>query len=200
MDYIYDIVLNFQNHYYEFYEWHKDDKIINIQRIPIYKIKNKDYQTIKNNYVTITNQKILLHKLLLLTNGFEVMGILINKKGKVLKKSSLIIEESDDILKYHKKFKKSEINYIINNYDYSTNKTRIIIEQEKYIRNFFKSIDQEKDKYKLKYLYYDIYKIDEENIKKIYNNLLNLSKKDMSLLYNALIKFNLELSQKKTSN
>ena len=30
MDYIYDIVLNFNDDYYEFYEWKQEDKIINI--------------------------------------------------------------------------------------------------------------------------------------------------------------------------
>ena len=34
MEYIYDIVLNFNDCYYEFYEWKSTDKIINIKRIP----------------------------------------------------------------------------------------------------------------------------------------------------------------------
>ena len=32
MDYVYDIVLNFQKEYYEFYEWKSSDKIINIKK------------------------------------------------------------------------------------------------------------------------------------------------------------------------
>ena len=35
MDYIYDIVLNFHENYYEFYEWKSSDKIINVKKITI---------------------------------------------------------------------------------------------------------------------------------------------------------------------
>ena len=31
MEYIYDIVLNFNDCYYEFYEWNNKDKIINVK-------------------------------------------------------------------------------------------------------------------------------------------------------------------------
>ena len=33
MNYIYDIVLNFNSNNYEFYEWNKNDNIINIRTI-----------------------------------------------------------------------------------------------------------------------------------------------------------------------
>ena len=36
MDYIYDIVLNFQNDYYDFYEWKQSNKIINVKKIIIF--------------------------------------------------------------------------------------------------------------------------------------------------------------------
>ena len=87
MDYIYDIVLNFQNNYYDFYEWQKEDKIINIKKIPIYKISTKEYIDIKN-YQTIIEKNTIpkQNKMFLLTNGIEAMGIIIDNSGKVLKK------------------------------------------------------------------------------------------------------------------
>ena len=33
MEYVYDIVLNFREEYYDFYEWHPTDRIINIKRV-----------------------------------------------------------------------------------------------------------------------------------------------------------------------
>ena len=39
--------------------------------------------------------------------------------------------------------------------------------------NFFKNINLNKDKYLLKYIYYDIYNIIDDDINKIYNKLLN---------------------------
>ena len=84
MEYIYDIVLNFKDRYYEFYEWKKKDKIINIKKIPIYKIKNKDYLNIKNNEVLI-NKKTLpkQNKMFLLASNKEIMGILLNNNGNI---------------------------------------------------------------------------------------------------------------------
>ena len=55
MDYIYDIVLNFNDDYYEFYEWKQEDKIINIKKIPIYKIPTNKYLDI----TTISVEKII---------------------------------------------------------------------------------------------------------------------------------------------
>ena len=114
MEYVYDIVLNFQKEYYEFYEWKSSDKIINIKKIPIYKINTKDYLNIKNNEVTIDKNAIPKKgKMFLLTNGIEIIGILIDNKGKVIKKSSLIFEESDDILKDKNEIKFINIKYHI---------------------------------------------------------------------------------------
>ena len=46
MKYIYDIELNFNNKYYEFYEWEKKDNITHINKIPYYKITNRDKQLV----------------------------------------------------------------------------------------------------------------------------------------------------------
>ena len=100
MDYIYDIVLNFQNEYYDFYEWQPTDKIINIKRLPIYKISHKDYLNIKKNNITIViNTLPKPNKIFLVTSGIEVMGVLIDNHGKISKKSSLLFDEADEILK-----------------------------------------------------------------------------------------------------
>ena len=87
MDYIYDIVLNFQDQYYDFFEWKNTDKIINVKKIFVYKTTDEDYLDLKYNEVTLDN-KILPKqiKMFLLTNGKEVMGILLDSEGKVIKR------------------------------------------------------------------------------------------------------------------
>ena len=132
MDYVYDIVLDFQNEYYDFYEWQTNDKIINIKKVPIYKVTNRDYLNIKNHDVTI--ETISLPKkstIFLLTSGLEIMGILINKHGQVLKKSSLIFEEADDILTDCDKIKKINIKYHITSKNELTNQSRVNKEKQK---------------------------------------------------------------------
>ena len=47
MNYIYDIVLNFQENYYQFFEWSRKDKIKNISKIPVYRVTDEDLLKLK---------------------------------------------------------------------------------------------------------------------------------------------------------
>ena len=162
----------------------------------IRKSKRLKYLDIKNNYVTI-DPSSLPHtsKMFLLTNGIEIIGILTNKQGKVIKKSSLIFEESDDILEDKELIKNINIKYTVDKINKSYYLGRIVKEKEKYINNYLKKINKLEDEYLLKYLYYDIYNIDEVNIDKIYNNLINLTKKDINKIYECIKRVELELKQ-----
>ena len=196
MDYIYDIVLNFHESYYEFYEWKSTDKIINLKKIPIYKVSTKTYLDIKNNTTIIDKETISRpNKIFLITNGIEVMGLLIDSTGKVLKKSSLIFEESDDILEDKDLIKNITLKYTIIKSNNKLSISRLSEEKEAYLNNYFHKISPSKDEYLLKYIYYDIYNEEESDTNKIYKELLNLSKKDKSKLYTTIKKINLELKQ-----
>lgn len=196
MDYIYDIVLNFHENYYEFYEWKSTDKIINVKRIPIYKISTKDYLNIKNNYTTIDKQSLpKQNKMFLITNGIEVMGLLLDNLGKVIKKSSLIFEESDEIIEDKDLLKLINIKYKIDKIIKNPNTSRLSKEKSNYIESYLKNIDKEKDEYILKYIYYDIYNEEESDVNKIYNKLLDLSKEDKNKMYESLKRINLELKR-----
>ncbi len=193
MDYVYDIVLNFQNKYYDFYEWKTDDKIINVKRIPIYKIESSDYLKIKNNDVVIDRNSLTKNnKMFLLTNGTLVMGILINDNGKVNKKSSLLFEEADDILEDKELIKPIKIRYKIEKNNNISYMSRAMEEKREYINKYLNKIE---DKYYLKYLYYEVFNIDEDNIDKIYDNLYKLINDDTSKMYEVIKKVNIELKR-----
>ena len=49
MKYIYDIILNFNENLYEFYEWKDDDNIEYIKKIPIVKVTESVFSNLKNN-------------------------------------------------------------------------------------------------------------------------------------------------------
>ena len=187
MDYIYDIVLNFQDEYYDFYEWKQEDKTKNIKKILLYIINNKSYLTLKYNDVIIDRKSLpKKDKIFLITNGMEAMGILINEEGKVIKKSGLLIDELTDITNNIKKQKKVKIFFkevIKKKISYES---RVSKERKKYINNFLSNIDKEKDKYLLKYLYHEIYNKEEENINKIYNELYELKNTNTFILYNSI--------------
>jgi len=196
MDYIYDIVLNFQEKYYDFYEWRPSDKIINIKKIPIYKISTTDYINIKKYLVIIDRNTLTKQsKIFLLTNGIEVMGVLLDNYGKVIKLSSLLFDESDDILDDKDDIKLVNIKYRILKKRNFKLISRHNLEKQIYINNYLKKIDILKDEYLIKYLYYDIYGTEEQEPRVAYNKLLSLSKENIDLLYNSIQKINLELKK-----
>lgn len=196
MDYIYDIVLNFQKEYYDFYEWFPTDKIVNIKKIPIYKVSNNDYLKIRNNIVTI--DKISLpkpNKIFLITSGLEVMALLIDNVGHVIKKSSLLFDEADEILEDKDKIKKIDIKYNIdkiNNIKYISRKK---IEKIKYVNKYLRKSFKYKDKYYLKYLYFEIFNEEEDDINKVYSRLVELAKKNINKMYDSIKKIELELKK-----
>lgn len=196
MDYIYDIVLNFQDRYYDFYEWYPSDRIINVKKIPIYKIFTKDYLNIKKYFVTIDKNTLPKQsKILLLTNGIEVMGILLDNDGKVLKISSLLFDEADDILKDKDSIQIISIKYTILRKRSPKLISRHNLEKKAYINKYLKNLDLLKDEYLMKYLYYDIYGDEENDTNKVYHKLLSLSKDNFDLLYKSIQKINLELKK-----
>jgi hypothetical protein len=58
MKYIYDIILNFNERLYEFYEWKDNDDVEYIKRIPIFKVSNDVFSDLKSNKVLVTNEFI----------------------------------------------------------------------------------------------------------------------------------------------
>ena len=85
MEFIYDILLNFQLEYCDFFEWQLSDKIINVKKVPLYKVNNQDFLNFKYHDITlIENTFPKKNRIILVTNGLEVLGILINKNNKLL--------------------------------------------------------------------------------------------------------------------
>jgi len=194
MDYIYDIVLNFQSNYYDFFEWKQNDKIINIKKIPVYSINNENYLNLKYNDVILDIKNIPKQiKMFLVTNGIEVMGILLDNKGRVIKRSSLIFDEADEVLEEKDSIKPLSIKYKKNiKKNYKLN-SRIEIEKIKFLENYFNNLNKIEDEYLLKYIYYDIYNLEENNINKVYENLKELINEDLNTIYNSVKKINIEL-------
>lgn len=180
MTYIYDILLNFKDELYDFYDWNKIDNIIHIRKIPVLKIDTKDLINIKNNNIII-DEKILeqiknkaeiftpknikkMEYMFLLSDGKYVLGIL--KQGRKIKKSSLLIDEEMDILDEIDNLEKINIDYKIIAKEYNDElKTRKQKETEKFLKKELNKIKNEDDK--LKYLYYECFNEKEENIEKI---------------------------------
>ena len=130
MNYIYDLLLNFNERIYEFYDWNKTDNIRHIKKIPIFKINSHKMIDIKNNKISF--EETFLEKIYkkteecttrknknidyacLFTDGVEVIGINISKKVMY---SKLLIDEEFEVLNMsvHLNEKNIEVNKIEKN-------------------------------------------------------------------------------------
>ena len=48
MNYIYDILINFQPVLYDFYEWNLNDNIEHIRKVPMFRVTEKDLNEIRD--------------------------------------------------------------------------------------------------------------------------------------------------------
>jgi len=196
MDYIYDIVLNFQSNYYDFYEWRETDKIINIKKILVYKTNDENYLNLKYNEIILDNQLLPKQtKMFLVTNGVEVMGIMLDNQGKLIKRSSLLLDEADEVIEDSDKIKELPIKYKKNISTPRTSNSRLITEKIKFLNHFFTNINISEDEYLLKYIYYDIFNKEENDINKINKELRNLIHENIDKIYNSIKQINIELKK-----
>ena len=182
MNYIYDILLNFNEKYYDFYEW--DEHITHIKKIPLIKISDDDMNIIFNNKVRINTLNV--NTCIIYCSEF-VMAIKLNKNGIVIERSSLLFEDSDEVLNENKNIKKLDIDILkpikhslITKEDYELKKY-VIKEIEKNINN--------KNYNFLLYIYYECFNIKEININKVINELKRIIKEDIFInekIYNIL--------------
>ena len=207
MSYVYDLILNFNNELFDFYEWLKNDIIYHIKRIPLIKVDSSIYNDILSNYVMFNDEFMLsifnrceyynsrvvdtINYAFLLTDNYRVMGIILDNNGKIVKYSSLLLDEEEDILNVSSKLGNVKLNYkVIKEKDNSSFYTR----QEKNIIKFIKkdlTIDyHKKDINKLRYLYYEYFNRQTDDIDLIYHDLLDELEKDISekhyKLYNLI--------------
>ena len=184
MNFIYDVVLNFNKDYFDFFEWNKKDNIINIKKIPLLIVNNDIFNNMKYDFVTVNNSFMDLIKektytynrqkigpSCLLSNGKQVIGLLFNEKGELIKRSSLLLDEEEEVL--------NEIyNDDITNIDIINIKkghtpcsiNRILKEKKCFLIRY---INKEDNAINLKYLYYDYFEKDEENSNIIRKSLIN---------------------------
>ncbi len=188
MNYVYDVLLNFNKEMYEFYDWNLDDYISHIRKILVFRVDNKTMRDLVNNSIVVdsdflikisnrtemfTKQNVkIINYAALFTNGSFVIGIKFDKNGEIIGRSKLLIDEELDILdsaldmnQYNLKY-----NLIVDNKNVSF-KTRKEILIEKYILKKLNEVENNKEM--LKYLYYECFNEKNNDFRKM---LLKLNK------------------------
>jgi len=202
MKYIYDIVLNFNDEFYDFFEWNMDDNVDYIKRIPIFKVSNKAIKNLKNNKVIINDfiDSIVDKTEIYMKNGIgiieyaclfcsddEVIAIEFNYKGISIFKSDLLIDEALDIIEYCKKIKSIRLNYKIIAEDKKNFMTREEVKMINFIKMELRNIVKSNNIDKIKYLYYECFNKIDNNIIKMGIDLENYMFRNPSKLFNILM-------------
>ena len=177
MNFIYDIVLNFNKEYYNFFEWNRKDNIINIKKIPFFMVDNETFLTMKYDQVTVstafvdmikdktfTYSKYKVGPSCLFTNGKEVIGVLFNERGMLVKRSSLLLDEEDEVLEEMDSDSVYKIDIVKIKKVKPSNINRMEREKKEFL---IKYINKENSEINLKYLFYDYFERDEDNINSI---------------------------------
>lgn len=174
MNFIYDILVNFNECLYDFYDWNDFDNINHIRKIPLFRVESETLKDFINYNVSVENE--FLKKIenrterftsrdvekvafaVLLSDCKEVVVLKFNKKGINIQMSKLLVDEQEEVLDVCKRCEVSKLNYEIidkkTRYEFNTRKE---IENKKYLLNSLDSLAKNNEIEKLKYLYFECF-------------------------------------------
>lgn len=199
MNYIYDVLLNFKDVLYDFYEWNKDDEIQHIRRIPVIRVSSEVLYDLKENRVSIDAEFLnrFLNKTevfqrksiktigisLIFTDTKDALAVLFSK-GESLKKSSMLLDEMEDLLDISKTCMIQKFEYkILHKEKRNPFRTR---KEEEIIDYVVKELNKMNQKEKLEYLYFECYNVKPENVGTIKKDLKDALYKDFNIFSKRL--------------
>lgn len=201
MSYIYDVLANFNDCFYDFFDWNENDNIVHIKKLPILKVNIDFFNKVKSYDVLVDS--VLLQKIYRRTDFFGINkskynyvcclcdgreGIIVNfdSKGNVLGRSSLLIDEENEVI---------DICECIDSVEYNLSvkdkcvcdifKTRKEISINHLFFDELKSMSNEK----LKYLYFECFNERENDIKKIIDKMNDEVVNNFDSIYRKIYSF-----------
>lgn len=203
MTYIYDVLLNFtdEKNIVEFFEWEENDTLEHIKRIPLIRVSTSTLDDFINNNVKVEKQflekikdtTIMYRKTknleyaVLVSDLNKVIAIEFNKKGEVISKSSLLLDEEDEIIEEAYDINQEQVSYIVQGKINKDNfLTRAEIKRQKYLLKEIENIYTEKNNDKFQYLYEELYSKDNLSLQEKYSKLKKDIEENYSNKHNLL--------------
>ncbi len=201
MNYIYDILANFNNNYYEFFEWNDKDDIVHIKKLAIIKV-NSDF-LFKVKYHDVIVDTTLLEKIYkktdffnidknkysyvcALCDGREAIVVRFDSKGSVIGRSSMLIDEENEVIDISETIGVSDFVISVNELNkYDNFKTR----NESYINSLILQELKNLNSDKLSYLYFDCFDEKESDKDKILNRIFNEIDSNFNSIYVKIYDF-----------
>lgn len=201
MSYIYDILANFNDFFYDFFDWDSNDSIVHIKKLPILRVSSDFFNNVKFNNVFVKSD--LLEKIFKkaeffkinknkysyvcsLCDGKEAFIVRFDCKGNVIGRSSMLIDEENEVIDICESLDVCSFDLIICSLNvhncFNTRKEFLI---KKNIVDELNSMDSDK----LIFLYYDCFDEHERDVSKIVNRLVFEINNDFNSIYGRISDF-----------
>lgn len=200
MIYTYDILLNWtkEERLKEFYEWTLEDDLEHIKKMPIIRIRESLLKDLLTSKVKIDktflskikyksesyfhNEIDVIDYAVIVTTEKKALALELDNEGNVMYKSSLLIDEEEEVLEIGEDLVVMDIPYeVITKNKKVSYLTRKEEEEKKFLIKEMKKIKQNKEESKLNYLYKEFFIDDVES----FNDKLTILEKEISKDYNS---------------
>lgn len=202
MNFYYDLVLNFNEIAFMFYEWFDDDNIELIKKIPVFFVSNKVLKDLIYNDVIVDKEFLDLIKnkcelknktlkyVALFASKNGAIALEFNNEGKSIYRSFLQIDDEIGVIEMLYTLPQFKLNYELERKINTNNNLRI----ENNIRNFIKveidSLYKQGNFDKLKYLYNEWFLKDNNDFSEIYKEMNQRLQKNITdkeiFIYNLI--------------
>lgn len=179
MNFYYDLVLNFLDTNYLFYDWDEFDNIEYIKKIPIFQVTSKSFKEMYqyNGKVTLEFLKELEDKTILKKDKLKYACIIADKNnamalefasdGNIIARSSLMLKDEISLLEYLYTIPISDIEFVKEQVLKINNDIRKCQKIKKFIMTELKRLEEENNIAKLKFLYLEWFNEKEDDLTKI---------------------------------
>lgn len=189
MTYIYDIIVNFVDgdRLVEFFEWDNRDVIEHVKRVPLVRVDEEVFFDFIGREVVVSDAFLSLIKgktsffsecrsdyVVLISNGMRAYAFEFSSDGSVLCRSSLLLDEEDEIVLISKELSTLEIKYqSLGDRQIVHNSTRREDKNRHFVRKEIEIAFNDGDIEKLNYMYSECFNDTCSDLTKIYQKLLN---------------------------
>ena len=170
MNYVYDILSNFNQELYDFYDWDKNDNFTHLRKVPSFrvskevlvdlmfkkvKIKGNLLKLIKDKTQVFTKEGVdVIEYCFIVSDSVNALGVILDEDGVVYKRSKFLVSEELEINKCLKTSKIYNVEYnLLSSKTHYSNMTRNEEKVTNLILNELELIMDSTDK--IDYLYYE---------------------------------------------
>ncbi len=170
MNYVYDILSNFNQELYDFYDWDKNDNFTHLRKVPSFrvskevlvdlmfkkvKIKGNLLKLIKDKTQVFTKEGVdVIEYCFIVSDSVNSLGVILDEDGVVYKRSKFLVSEELEINKCLKTSKIYNVEYnLLSSKTHYSNMTR---NEEKVTNLILSELELIMDSTdKIDYLYYE---------------------------------------------